>query len=78
MSRDQVVMDAEVGMNEFEKVASTVGERTQAFREKAAAALRTGRAAAKTTDTWVHDHPWSAIGMAAGVGCVIGWLVARR
>jgi len=80
MNRDQAVLDSEVGTDEalLKQVAGAVGERAEELRERAVAALRTGRAAVKTTDTWVHEHPWSAIGMAAGAGCLIGWLVARR
>jgi len=26
----------------------------------------------------VHDHPWSAVGIAAGIGLVIGLLIGRR
>ncbi len=36
------------------------------------------RAAANLTDAYVHDSPWEAIGVAAGVGVLIGVLVARR
>ena len=28
--------------------------------------------AARATDEYVHDHPWQAVGVAAGVGLVIG------
>ena len=34
--------------------------------------------AAKATDTWVHDHPWTAIGIAAGIGVLLGLVVNRR
>lgn len=34
--------------------------------------------AAKVTDEYVHDHPWHAVGIAAGVGLVIGMLISRR
>ena len=37
-----------------------------------------GKVAAKATDEYVHDHPWQAIGVAAGVGFLIGWLLSRR
>ena len=36
------------------------------------------RAAAHATDDYVHDHPWQAIGVAAGVGVVVGLLLNRR
>lgn len=34
--------------------------------------------AARVTDEYVHDHPWQAIGTAAGVGLLIGLLLGRR
>jgi len=36
------------------------------------------KAAAKATDTYVHDNPWKAIGVTAGVGLLIGFLMGRR
>lgn len=36
------------------------------------------RYAAKATDHWVHENPWKAIGVAAGVGIVVGLLINRR
>ncbi len=36
------------------------------------------KAAARVTDEYVHDHPWHAVGIAAGVGLVIGLLIGRR
>ncbi len=37
-----------------------------------------GREAVKTTDEYVQENPWKAVGIAAGVGLVIGLLVSRR
>ena len=34
--------------------------------------------AAKVTDKYVHENPWTSIGIAAGVGVLIGALLARR
>jgi len=42
------------------------------------AALRQSKEAARATDDYVHDHPWRAIGVAAGVGVLIGLLIGRR
>jgi ElaB/YqjD/DUF883 family membrane-anchored ribosome-binding protein len=36
------------------------------------------KAAAKVTDEYVHDNPWKAIGVSAGIGLVIGLLIGRR
>ena len=43
-----------------------------------AALLVKTREAAKATDAYVHENPWRAIGVAAGVGLVIGLLIGRR
>lgn len=40
--------------------------------------LEKTKAAAKATDEYVHDHPWHAVGVAAGIGLVIGMLIGRR
>ncbi len=34
--------------------------------------------AARATDDYVHDHPWTSIGVAAAVGFVAGLLLNRR
>ena len=34
--------------------------------------------AARATDDYVHENPWRAVGVAAGVGLVIGLLIGRR
>lgn len=42
------------------------------------AVLERTRQAAKVADQYVHDNPWKAIGIAAGVGALVGMLIARR
>jgi len=37
-----------------------------------------GREAVKATDDYVQENPWKAVGIAAGIGLVIGLLVSRR
>lgn len=41
-------------------------------------ALHKARDAARSTDQVVHHHPYSAIGIAAAAGLVIGFLATRR
>ncbi len=37
----------------------------------------TTRQAATATDEYVRDNPWQAVGIAAGVGMLIGMLISR-
>jgi ElaB/YqjD/DUF883 family membrane-anchored ribosome-binding protein len=41
-------------------------------------AIASAKAAAKRTDTVIRDHPYESIGVAFGVGLLVGVLVARR
>lgn len=36
------------------------------------------RAAARATDEYVHESPWTAVGIAAGVGLLVGLILGRR
>lgn len=75
------------------QAAESTGQHAQDLRSRAAEQLKQAqarlgelqhgaaersRAAAHATDDWVHLHPWSAVGLGAGVGFLIGLLVARR
>lgn len=68
-----------------DKIAEVRGRIQQAAADlrprlaQAEALLRDkAKVAAATTDDYVHDHPWTAIGVSAGVGLIIGLLVGRR
>ena len=43
-----------------------------------AALMERTKAAARATDDYVRANPWRAVGIAAGVGLVVGLLVGRR
>ncbi|WP_297453880.1 DUF883 family protein [Ferrovum sp.] len=73
--------------------ANQGGEKLAEVRAKAEESLRTVKAklagtqtlllaktktVTDTTDAYVHDNPWSAIGISAGVGLLIGLLIGRR
>ena len=36
------------------------------------------RAAARATDDYVHENPWQAVGIGAGVGFLLGLVLGRR
>jgi ElaB/YqjD/DUF883 family membrane-anchored ribosome-binding protein len=42
------------------------------------ALIEKGRVAAKATDEYVHEKPWNAVGIAAGIGLLVGLLIGRR
>jgi ElaB/YqjD/DUF883 family membrane-anchored ribosome-binding protein len=75
------------------QAAETTGEQAHELRVRAAeqlkraqgrlgelqhAAADRSRAAIHATDDWVHLHPWGAVGLGAGLGFLLGLLVARR
>jgi ElaB/YqjD/DUF883 family membrane-anchored ribosome-binding protein len=41
-------------------------------------ALRRAREVAEATEEYVRENPWQSLGIAAGVGLVLGILIARR
>jgi ElaB/YqjD/DUF883 family membrane-anchored ribosome-binding protein len=53
---------------------SAAKERLVAAEE---AVVEKTRQAAKATDEYVHENPWKSVGIAAGVGLVIGMLISR-
>lgn len=41
-------------------------------------ALRRAREVADATDEYVRENPWQSVGIAAGIGLLVGLLLARR
>lgn len=41
-------------------------------------AVTKAKDAGRAADNYVHDNPWTAVGIAAGVGIVLGMLISRR
>jgi ElaB/YqjD/DUF883 family membrane-anchored ribosome-binding protein len=85
-----VIADAEELLR---ATASQAGEKVAAARERIQASLASAkvklseaerallektREAAKATDEYVHEHPWKAVGIAAGAGLLLGILISRR
>lgn len=67
-----------------EKVAAArerIQENLAAAKERLAAAeeavVAGAKQAARATDDYVHENPWRAVGIGAGVGLIIGMLISR-
>lgn len=50
----------------------------QSLIEAQAAAVERTKEVARATDDYVHDNPWRSIGIAAGIGFIVGLLIGRR
>jgi ElaB/YqjD/DUF883 family membrane-anchored ribosome-binding protein len=85
-----VVSDAE---ELLKLTAGQAGEKVAALRDKIqqgltqaksklveleGKAVEKTKAAARATDAYVHENPWKSVGVAAGVGFLLGLLIGRR
>lgn len=85
-----VVSDAEEILR---ATAGVAGDRLGDLRERIADRLRDAKvrladaeevllcrtkAAARATDDYVNDNPWRAVGIAAGIGLLVGIIIGRR
>jgi ElaB/YqjD/DUF883 family membrane-anchored ribosome-binding protein len=85
-----VLQDAEELLRQ---AGQATGEEAKELRGRAQAAIRRAKdsmiefeqravaqtkAAAHATDDWIHDHPWTALGIAAGVAFLVGLAVNRK
>jgi ElaB/YqjD/DUF883 family membrane-anchored ribosome-binding protein len=61
-----------------ERIQVSLASAKEKLGEAERAALAKAKEAAKATDDYVHDNPWQAVGIAAGVGFVLGILIGRR
>jgi ElaB/YqjD/DUF883 family membrane-anchored ribosome-binding protein len=73
--------------------AGQTGERIEKVRARAEQSVRNARArvqaaghdlqaaaesAAREVKTQVHENPWTAIGVAAGIGVIVGLMLSRK
>lgn len=85
-----VIADAE---DLLKATAAQQGEKINAVRARVEGSLGAARSwvveleqtaeekakdAAKATDVYVHENPWQAVAIAAGIGFVIGTLARRK
>ena len=82
----RLVQDSEVLLQDSTAAAS---EKARHLRERLASTMEAAKAnyarlqakakdGAKATDKLIHEYPYRAMGVALGVGVLIGWLVRRR
>jgi ElaB/YqjD/DUF883 family membrane-anchored ribosome-binding protein len=74
-----VVTDAE---DLVKATAGQTGEHIEKARARAEESLRAARAGLKSAgrqiDAQLHEHPWTAVGVAAGAGLALGILLGRK
>jgi ElaB/YqjD/DUF883 family membrane-anchored ribosome-binding protein len=93
VTRQKLVSDLKVVVHDAEELmkatASDLGEKAREARVKLAATLETVKAnckkleektiaTAKAADRVIREHPYQSIGIAFGVGLLIGVLVNRK
>lgn len=77
----------------FREATAATGEKAEELRNKGlvmleaamekaheiqTVAVEKGKQAAQSTDEFVHEHPWKAVAISAGIGLVIGMLISRK
>ena len=60
------------------KVEETLAKAKSSAGERIAAARGRAEDVSESTDEYVRENPWAAIGIAAAVGIVIGFIAGRR
>jgi ElaB/YqjD/DUF883 family membrane-anchored ribosome-binding protein len=60
---DQIEQGIDQGRYTWKQIQDTVTSKT--------------KEAAEATDAYVHENPWKVVGMAAGLGLIIGLILAR-
>jgi ElaB/YqjD/DUF883 family membrane-anchored ribosome-binding protein len=69
---------SEAAASAAQRVSESLDQGRAALAEMQAALAERTRDCMRTTDVYVRDNPWQSVGIAAGVGLVIGLLMSRR
>ena len=86
VSSEKLMRDVRVVIRDTEELlqatAGQAGERVEKIRARAEESLRLARArveaAGRAVNHQVHEHPWTAATIFAGVGLLVGLLVGQR
>ncbi len=81
-AEDMLHATADQAGDKIASMRARIQERLKGARVRLAEAevnlIAKTRAAARATDAYVHESPWTAVGIAAGVGLVLGVILGRR
>ena len=61
-----------------ERIAERLRDAKLRLADAEAALVDKTKAAARATDDFVNDNPWQAVGIAAGIGLLLGIIIGRR
>lgn len=61
-----------------ERIQDSMHRAKVKLAEAEAVMIEKSKQAARATDEYVHENPWKAVGIAAGIGLVVGLLIGRR
>jgi ElaB/YqjD/DUF883 family membrane-anchored ribosome-binding protein len=60
------------------KIQDNLSKAKASLADAQAAVVEKAKEAGHATDEYVHENPWKSVGIAAGIGLVIGLLIGRR
>lgn len=62
----------------YNRIAKNLGKAKTVLMDTQANIADKAKETAKTTDQYVHNHPWQSIGAAVAIGALFGMLIARK
>jgi ElaB/YqjD/DUF883 family membrane-anchored ribosome-binding protein len=83
---DKLVQDLRAVVGDAEELlkatAGQTGERIEKVRSRAEESVRNARARMNETglefEAQVRENPWTAVGVAAGIGVIVGLMLSRK
>lgn len=61
-----------------EQIAERLHDAKMRLADAESALVDKTKAAARATDDYVNENPWQAVGIAAGIGLLLGIIIGRR
>ena len=61
-----------------ERVSKRLNQAINDLQQLQTEAVEKVKAAGHATDEFVHENPWTSIGISAGLGLILGLIVSRR